>query len=116
MQPNLRLTTHHVGGREGYGPFWLPDSLAADAPVVFYEADPDAVAGMKSGARPVTAVARCVGKTRSRAMFHITQKPHGSSLLQMSRRYAGAYYHKANEDPIMGVTFAVARTIEVEMD
>jgi FkbM family methyltransferase len=113
---SVRLTTHHIGGREGYGPFALPEALAGDAPVVLYEADPDAIEGMKSSARPVTAVSKCVGKARGRALFNITEKPHGSSLLRMSRQYAEAYYHKTNEDPVMGVTFRVARTIEVDVD
>lgn len=117
MRDRLALTTHHVGGREGHGPFPLPDALAADSPIVFYEADPGAVEGMQLEAgRPTVAIGKCVGREHSRAQFNITRKPHGSSLLELDEKYVHAYFHKRNEEPIWGTTFAVARTIDVEVE
>jgi FkbM family methyltransferase len=87
-----------------------------DAPIVFYDADPDAVEGMNSSRRPTTAVAKCVGRASERVSFNITRKPHASSLLLLDPKFARAYVHKSNVEPIWGVTFGVARTIEVDTE
>jgi FkbM family methyltransferase len=116
VQETVLLTTHHVGGREGHGPFLLPGALAVDAPIVFYEADPDAVEGMTSKTRPTAAIAKCVGRARERTTFNITHKPHASSLRLLDRRFADAYFHKTTEEPVWGITFRIARTIEIETD
>jgi FkbM family methyltransferase len=116
MHDKALLTTHHVGGREGAGPFKLPKSLATDSPIVFYEADPDAVAGMKSEGRPTIAISKCVGKVAGRTEFNITSKPHASSVLRLNPRFFDAYVHKVNVEPIWSVTFRVIRTIEIETD
>jgi FkbM family methyltransferase len=110
------LVVYHVGGRDGWGPFWLPAKIAADSPIVFFEADSEAVAGMGSGIRPTIAVDKCVAKSSGRANFNITAKPHGSSLRVFDPRYAQGYVSTNSEDRVWGTTFRVVRTVEVETD
>jgi FkbM family methyltransferase len=110
------LVVYHVGGRDGWGPFWLPAKIAADSPIVFFEADSEAVAAMASSIRPTIAVDKCVAKSSGRASFNITAKPHGSSLRLFDRRYAQAYVSTHSEDRVWGTTFRVVRTAEVETD
>jgi FkbM family methyltransferase len=113
---HLSLVVHHVGGRDGGGPFSLPSAISVDSPIVYYEADTETDTGMISGARPSTVVAKCVGETRSQRVFNITAKPHASSLRTLDPKYADAYVSRPTEDRVWGITFAVARTVKVETE
>ncbi len=112
----LSLVVHHVGGRDGGGPFTLPAAISADSPIVYYEADSKAGEGMKSDARPTTIITKCLGESRGQQLFNITTKPHASSLRMLDLKYAEAYVSRPSEDRVFSVMFGVARTVSIETE
>jgi FkbM family methyltransferase len=78
----LRLHMHHVGGRDGYFPFVLPQMFHPEVESYIYDADPDCLEYMKT---PGTSMVRnilieTIGARDGAAVFHLNYDPYTSSL------------------------------------
>jgi FkbM family methyltransferase len=88
---NTRISIHHVGGRDGHGPFPLASRFRRDLALTFYEADADCVEQIKERNRylqsAVEVLPYCLGAKTGEATLFINYDPYTSSLLPGNPAY-----------------------------
>ena len=90
-----KIVIHHVGGRWGNRPFPTLPRFAADFIVVLFEADEEAIAGIREACRDEAAeliiLPYCLAASSSEAKLHVYVNPGLTSLRQfgetLRRRY-----------------------------
>lgn len=87
-----RISIHHVGGRDGHGPFPIESQFQPDLILTFYEADADCVEQIKERNRhlesEVHVLPYCLGAKRGEVTLSINYDPYTSSLLPNNPAYA----------------------------
>jgi FkbM family methyltransferase len=116
---NLKIVSHHVGGRDGSIPLPVLPVFAGDILSVIYEADTDALAQIAErwqGKCETRTFSYCLSSGRGEQNFFINYDGYTSSLLPFDNRYASFYmYHPpGNYDYILGEACAPIETRQIQ--
>jgi FkbM family methyltransferase len=110
---NPRIVLHHVGGRWGNQPFPVPPRFERDFVRVLYEADADAIDGIREATKDlksqVIIVPACLAEADCQKTLRVSMNPGCTSLLEPATAWNGKYVH------LMGIDFDFpdgARVIE----
>jgi FkbM family methyltransferase len=114
MAVNLKIISHHVGGRDGSVAFPILSAFSEDIINVIYDADPDAIKQISERWQNVCdtrVFPYCLGEANRSEIFHINYDAYTSSLLPFNTAYAGYYaYHAPGKyDYVLG---EACRTME----
>lgn len=94
-----KIALHHVGGRWGNHPFPIPSRFAKDFAVTLYEADADAIEGIreatKNEASDIAVIQACLAETDCDKTLRLTLNPGATSLLECGTAIDGYYeFHR----------------------
>jgi FkbM family methyltransferase len=110
---NAKIVLHHVGGRWGNQPFPVPPRFERDFVRVLYEADGDAIDGIRAATKDLSSqviiVPACLAEADCQKTLHVSTNPGCTSLLEPTTGWNGKYVH------LMGIDFDFpdgARVIE----
>lgn len=119
MNPDLRLSIHHVGGRAGSRGFPVLKPFEPDVVNVLYDADPDCLEQVHSvNAKhdsELHVLPFCLGEACRPAAFHITYDPYCSSVLEPNPRYANYSGYFSDIDYPLGGSIRVMETRQVSI-
>ncbi|CAM2064662.1 FkbM family methyltransferase [Sulfidibacter corallicola] len=114
------IVAHHIGGRKGSGGFVPPEPFHRDVHPVYYDADTDCLAEMKSATGDGgTALSRCIDARTGSKPFHLCYDPNLSSLLEISEtcRDFAMYHYDFEKGPMdyqLGDTGRIMETRTLE--
>ena len=88
---NTRISIHHIGGRDGHGPFPMLSRFEPDFVLTYYDADADCVEQIKERNQylksEVHVLPYCLGRGSGQATLFINYDPYTSSLLPPNPDY-----------------------------